>query len=70
MPLDLPINYANEKLPPVSEELILWLRAAFPDRMPEDEEIGIIRHKQGQLSVVRTLISIHEELRDVSRTQT
>tara|TARA_R100000406_G_C3112542_1_gene124749 strand:+ start:655 stop:870 length:216 start_codon:yes stop_codon:yes gene_type:complete len=66
MPLDLPINFANEKLPPVSEELILWLKGVYPDRMPDDEEMGIIRYKQGQQSVVRTLTSIYEELRDVS----
>jgi hypothetical protein len=61
MPLDLPINYANEKLPLVSAELILWLKEVFPDRMPDDNEMMTIVHKRGQLSVVKTLISIHED---------
>ena len=61
MPLELPLNYAKENLPPVSEALIVWLREVYPDRMPSDEEILEIRYKQGQLSVVKTLISIAEE---------
>ena len=61
MALDLPINYANEKLPSVSLELILWLKDVFPDRMPDDDEMMDIVHKRGQLSVVKTLISIHED---------
>lgn len=63
MPLDLPINFANEKLPPVPEELIVWLREVYPDRMPDDEDIMDIRYKQGQLAVVKTLISVNEELK-------
>jgi len=65
MPLDLPVNYANEKLPPVTEELIVWLKAVYPDRMPEmDVDQDTIKFKQGQISVVKTLISIQEELKD------
>lgn len=64
-PLDLPLNFANEKLPPVPEELIVWLKGVFPDRMPDDEDIMDIRYKQGQVSVVKTLTSIHEEQRHV-----
>ena len=68
MPLDLPLNYANEKLPPVSKELIVWLKQVYPDRMPENtESLDTIRFKQGQISVVKTLISIEEELSDVLR---
>ena len=63
MPLDLPLNFANEKLPPVEEELIIWLKDVFPDKMPDDVDIKDIRYKQGQIAVVRTLISVHEELR-------
>ena len=61
MPLDLPINFANEKLPPVTGELIMWLKEVFPDRMPDDEDILEIRFKQGQVAVVKTLASIYEE---------
>jgi len=68
MPLDLPLNYANEKLPPVSKELIVWLKQVYPDRMPENtESLEAIRFKQGQIAVVKTLISIEEELTDVLR---
>ena len=68
MPLDLPLNYANEKLPPVSKELIVWLKQVYPDRMPENtESLETIRFKQGQIAVVKTLISIEEELTDVLR---
>jgi hypothetical protein len=68
MPLDLPLNYANEKLPPVSKELIVWLKQVYPDRMPENTEgLEDIRFKQGQIAVVKTLISIEEELTDVLR---
>mgnify|MGYP003151639895 CR=1 FL=1 len=64
MPLDLPINYANESLPAVSDELIIWLREVYPDRMPErDVDLETIRFRQGQISVVKTLISVNEELR-------
>ena len=64
MPLDLPINYANESLPAVSDELIIWLREVYPDRMPErDGDLETIRFRQGQISVVKTLISVNEELR-------
>lgn len=61
MPLDLPLNYDKENLPPVSEALILWLQVVYPDRMPSDVDMNDIRYKQGQLSVVKTLISIAEE---------
>lgn len=61
MPLDLPINFANEKLPPVSGELIVWLKEVFPDRMPEETDLLDIRYKQGQISVVKALTSIYEE---------
>ena len=68
MPLDLPLNYANEKLPPVSKALIVWLKQVYPDRMPENtESLDTIRFKQGQIAVVKTLISIEEELNDVLR---
>ena len=68
MPLDLPLNYANEKLPPVSKELLLWLKQVYPDRMPENtENLETIRFKQGQVAVVKTLTSIEEELTDVLR---
>ena len=68
MSLDLPLNYANEKLPPVSKDLIVWLRQVFPDRMPDHtESLDDIRFKQGQVSVIRTLISIEEEQNDVLR---
>ena len=64
MPLDLPINYANESLPAVSDELIIWLREVYPDRMPEkDVDLETMRFRQGQISVVKTLISVNEELR-------
>jgi hypothetical protein len=63
--LDLPLNFANEKLPPVPEELIVWLKGAYPDRMPDDEDIEDIKRKQGQISVVRTLTSIYEEHQNV-----
>ena len=62
MPLDLPLNFANEKLPPVTEELIIWLKQAFPDKMPDEKEMVDIRFKQGQIAVVRALTSIHNEL--------
>jgi hypothetical protein len=61
MPLDLPLNFANEKLPPVTEELIIWLKQVFPDTMPDEEDIMDIRFKQGQISVVRALTSISNE---------
>ncbi len=61
MPLDLPINYANERLPMVSDELILWLKEVFPDRMPDETDMSDIRFKQGQLSVVKTLTSINAD---------
>ena len=65
MPLDLPINYANEKLPPVSKGLILWLKEVFPDRMPDNEiNLNDLRFKQGQISVVKTLESIYEETKE------
>ena len=65
MPLDLPLNYGNEKLPPVSKELILWLKGVYPDRMPEiDDDLQTIRLKQGQVAVVKTLESIYKELKD------
>lgn len=64
MSLDLPLNYATEKLPPVSEALIMWLREVYKDQMPMETDIIDIRYKQGQLSVVKTLISIHEELKN------
>jgi hypothetical protein len=64
MPLELPLNSANEKLPPVTEELIVWLRNVFPDRMPDvSDDLTDIRYKQGQVAVVKTLTSIHNELR-------
>lgn len=63
MPLDLPLNFANEKLPPVEEELIMWLKEVYPDKMPDEVAIGDIRYKQGQVSVVRTLTAVNEELR-------
>ena len=63
MSLDLPLNYATEKLPPVHGELIVWLREVYKDQMPMDTDMLDIRYKQGQLSVVKTLISIHEELK-------
>ena len=63
MPLDLPLNFANEKLPPVSEELIIWLESVIPDRMPDETDMSVIRYKQGQLAVVKTLKSIFEELK-------
>ena len=59
--LDLPINFANERLPPVSEELIVWLRKVFPDRMPEEDDLLTIRFKQGQVAVVKALISVYDE---------
>ena len=55
MPLDLPLNYATEDLPPVSKELILWLKRVYPDRMPEDDDIRVIKLKLGQVSVVKHL---------------
>lgn len=61
MPLDLPLNFDNEKLPPVTEELIIWLKQAYPDTMPDDVNINDIRYKQGQIAVVRALTSIHNE---------
>tara|TARA_Y100001956_G_C4012949_1_gene138498 strand:- start:272 stop:466 length:195 start_codon:yes stop_codon:yes gene_type:complete len=64
MSLDLPLNYATEKLPPVNGELIVWLREVYKDQMPSDTDMMEIRYKQGQLSVVKTLISIHEELKN------
>jgi len=64
MSLDLPLNYATENLPPVSEALIVWLREVYKDQMPMETDIIDIRYKQGQLSVVKTLISIHEELKN------
>ncbi len=67
MGLDLPLNSVTEKLPPVEQALIVWLREVFPDRMPEkDDDLETIRFKQGQLSVVRALTSINEELHNVS----
>jgi hypothetical protein len=66
MPLDLPINYANEKLPPVTKGLILWLKAVYPDRMPEsDITLDELRFKQGQIAVVKTLESVYEDNQDV-----
>lgn len=59
--LDLPINFDNERLPPVSGGLIIWLKDTFPDRMPDDDDILDIKFKQGQLSVVRALAGIYEE---------
>ena len=64
-PLDLPLNFANEKLPPVDEALLVWLKQVFPDRMPDEEDMLDIRFKQGQVSVVKTLTSIYEEQRNV-----
>jgi hypothetical protein len=64
MSLDLPLNYGTENLPPVSEALIMWLREVYKDQMPMETDIIDIRYKQGQLSVVKTLISIHEELKN------
>lgn len=64
-PLDLPLNFANEKLPPVDEGLIVWLKRVFPDRMPADVDMMDIRYKQGQVAVVKTLTSIYEEQRNV-----
>lgn len=70
MPLDLPVNYATEKLPPVSEELIIWLKAVYPDRLPDvEDDIESIRIKQGQQQVVRTLISVREETENVFGSQ-
>jgi hypothetical protein len=67
MPLDIPLNSGTEKLPPVEQALILWLRGVFPDKMPEiDDDLETVRYKQGQLSVDRALASIHEELSNVS----
>jgi len=63
MPLDLPINYANEKLPPVSKGLIVWLKGVYPDRMPEsDITLEELRFIQGQIAVVRTLESIYDDV--------
>ena len=71
MPLDLPLNYANEKLPPVSKELIVWLKEVYPDRMPDNNDtLETIRYKQGQIAVVKTLTSIEEELNNVLREKT
>lgn len=64
-PLDLPLNFANEKLPPVEEGLIVWLKQVFPDRMPEEDDIMEIRFKQGQVAVVKALTSIYEEQSNV-----
>jgi|TARA_R100000322_G_scaffold167596_1_gene135761 hypothetical protein len=62
MPLDLPLNYATEDLPPVSKELILWLKQVYPDRMPDkNDTLETIRYKQGCIAVVKTLTSIQEE---------
>ena len=67
MPLDLPLNYANEKLPTVTEDLIIWLRDVFPDKLPDkDATLDEIRFIQGQVSVVKALESVNEELKNVS----
>ena len=63
MPLDLPINYANEKLPPVSKGLMVWLKEVYPDRMPEsDITMEELRFRQGQIAVVKTLESIYDDV--------
>jgi hypothetical protein len=62
MPLDLPINYANEKLPAVTKGLIMWLKEVYPDRMPESNiTMDELRFKQGQIAVVKTLESVYED---------
>lgn len=63
MPLELPLNFDSEKLPPVSDELIVWLKEVYPDKLPDTSDLNEIRYLQGQVSVVRTLFSINEELR-------
>ena len=47
----------NLKFPPVSKELLAELERRFPDRLPDfaQEPLDIIRHKQGQVSVIRFL---------------
>lgn len=68
MPLDLPLNSVNEKLPTVTDDLILWLREVYPDKMPDRAEtLDEVRFKQGQVSVVKALESINEELKNVPR---
>tara|TARA_R100001082_G_scaffold109834_1_gene87974 strand:- start:1550 stop:1756 length:207 start_codon:yes stop_codon:yes gene_type:complete len=68
MPLDLPLNSVNEKLPTVTDDLILWLREVYPDKMPpRTETLDEIMFKQGQISVVKALESINEELKNVPR---
>lgn len=64
MPLDLPVNYDNEKLPTVSKGLILWLKEVYPDRMPAESDITIdeLRFKQGQIAVVKTLESVYNDV--------
>jgi hypothetical protein len=47
----------NFKFPPVSKELLAELERRFPDRLPDfvQEPLDNIRHKQGQVSVIRFL---------------
>lgn len=47
----------NFKFPPVSKELLAELERRFPDRLPDSpqEMLDQIRHKQGQVSVIRFL---------------
>ncbi len=65
--LDREFNSVNENLPPVQEALVNWLNEVYPDRMPTETDLLDIRYKQGQISVVKTLISIFEEQKNVLR---
>jgi hypothetical protein len=65
--LDKEFNPVNENLPPVQEALVNWLNEVYPDRMPSETDLLDIRYKQGQISVVKTLISIFEEQKNVLR---
>lgn len=53
-----------ERLPPVHQTLIDWLERTYPDRMPDALNLSEkeIAYNAGQVSVVRKLRSIHEEL--------
>lgn len=55
-------DFEKEKTPYISPELIRFLEATYPDRLPDPtESLDSIRHRAGQVSVIRFLKSLHED---------
>jgi hypothetical protein len=60
-------DFEKEKTPFISPELVRFLEATYPDRLPDpDESLDSIRHRAGQVSVVRFLKTLHEDQHEQS----